>query len=249
MEIRILKDEYLKGNEIYQDFIDDKINIDDDHFTDELISLNGAPDFPIYMKVKAELRLPLYMEAFKVMSNHYLNIPREHHIDKNFWYSLLCTNKRDYLLEHYPEIRESEQKFRNIVLKKFDWENYIYKCILGAQYISDNIESEIERKRYYELIVNNLDLYNYIIKYEIFRNDKFLLTILDIVQDNNLSEILKAKVKGRPDLGNDPRVGRLVIFEMNKSYPVVLAPTLEKHELEPIFLHHLSKYHEGNVTA
>ena len=52
-------------------------------------------------------------------------------------------------------------------------QNYIYKCVLAAQYVNDNVETEEERQRYYELIFDNLDLYNYIIKYEIFRNDKF----------------------------------------------------------------------------
>ena len=32
--------------------------------------------------------------------------------------------------------------FNNIVLKNFDWENYIYKCVLGAQYINDNVTDE-----------------------------------------------------------------------------------------------------------
>ena len=58
----------------------------------------------------------------------------------------------------------------------------------------------------------------------------------------DLSEILKAKIKDRPDLGKDERVGRRVIFELNKSYPVVLAPTLDKEELEVLFLENLKKY-------
>jgi hypothetical protein len=96
--------------------------------------------------------------------------------------------------------------------------------------------------RYYLLIVDNLDLYNYIIKYEIFRNGNFLLNVLDIVEEKNLSKQLKMKIKDRPELGNDPRVGRRVIFEFNKSYPVVLSPMLEKNELEPLFLGNLKKY-------
>jgi len=30
--------------------------------------------------------------------------------------------------------------FPNIVVKKFDWENYIYKCVLGARYVMDIID-------------------------------------------------------------------------------------------------------------
>lgn len=59
-----------------------------------------------------------------------------------------------------------------------------------------------------------------LIKYEIFRNDKFMLNVLDIIDELNLSEVLKTKIKGRDDLGKDERVGRRVIFEFNKSYPI-----------------------------
>ena len=182
------------------------------------------------------------MEAINIISNHYLDMDREYSLDGQFWHSLLLLKKRDYILEKYPAVKESESNFKNVVVKKFDWENYIYKCVLAAQYVNDNVDDVDKREFYYNLIANNLDVYNYIIKYEIFRNDKFLLNVLDIIHDNDLSEILKAKIKNRPDLGKDERVGRRVIFELNKSYPVVLAPTLDKEELEVLFLENLKKY-------
>src|SRR5699024_8843411 len=171
-------------------------------------------------------------------------------LDERFWHSITLTHKREYILDHYPEVGESMSKFRNIVLKKFDWENYIYKCILGAQYINDHVDDEGERERYYELITDNLDIYNYIIKYEIFRNDKFLINVLDIIDELNLSKIMKAKIKGREDLGDDERYGRRVIFEFNKSYPIVMAPMLEKEELREIFMTYLGYYYDlGQVIA
>ena len=51
------------------------------------------------------------------------------------------------------------------MVKNFDWQNYIYKCVLAAQYVNDNVETEEERQRYYELIFDNLDLYNCFIKW------------------------------------------------------------------------------------
>lgn len=110
--------------------------------------------------------------------------------------------------------------FQNIVVKKFDWENYIYKCVMGAQYVKDNTDCDDDRDRYYDLIVENLDVYNYIIKYEIFRNDKFLINVVGIIDDRGLAKVLKAKIKGRPDLGKDERYGRRVLFEFNKVYPI-----------------------------
>lgn len=76
--------------------------------------------------------------------------------------------------------------FPNIVVKKFDWENYIYKCVLRAQYMKDNTDCDEDRDRYYGLIVKNVDVYNYIIKYEIFRNNKFLINVMDIIDDRGV---------------------------------------------------------------
>lgn len=242
MEIKLLKDSYIKGESVYSDFINNRISDNDDNFDEVVVNIDDIPDFPVYINVSEEERAPLFIEAIRTLGNYYLDIDREYTIEGQFWYSLFLVYKRDYLINKYPKILENEKHFRNIVLKKFDWENYVYKCVLIAQYVNDNISDEAERERYYGIIVNNLDLFNYIIKYRVFRNDKFLLNIMDIVSDNNLSEILKAKLKDRPDLGEDSRIGRRVIFELNKSYPVILAPTLEKDELEVLFMENLRKY-------
>ncbi len=90
--------------------------------------------------------------------------------------------------------------------------------------------------------MDNLDLYNYIIKYEIFRNDEFLKNILHIIDELDLSKMLKAKIEVHDDLGKDERIGRRVIFEFNKSYPVIVSPMLEKEELKEVFLKYLEYY-------
>ena len=242
MEIRFLKSSYIKGEQVYNDFLNNTIGSLEEHYDDKIANINSVPDFPIYINVSENVRATLFVEAINIISNHYLDMDREYSLDGQFWHSLLLLKKRDYILEKYPAVKESESNFKNVVVKKFDWENYIYKCVLAAQYVNDNVDDVDKREFYYNLIANNLDVYNYIIKYEIFRNDKFLLNVLDIIHDNDLSEILKAKIKDRPDLGKDERVGRRVIFELNKSYPVVLAPTLDKEELEVLFLENLKKY-------
>ena len=242
MEIRFLKSSYIKGEQVYNDFLNNTIGSLEEHYDDKIANINSVPDFPIYINVSENVRATLFVEAINIISNHYLDMDREYSLDGQFWHSLLLLKKRDYILEKYPAVKESESNFKNVVVKKFDWENYIYKCVLAAQYVNDNVADPEKREFYYNLIANNLDVYNYIIKYEIFRNDKFLLNVLDIIYDNDLSEILKAKIKDRPDLGKDERVGRRVIFELNKSYPVVLALTLDKNELEVLFLENLKKY-------
>ena len=62
----------------------------------------------------------------------------------------------------------------------------------------------------------------------------------------DLAKVMKAKIKNRPDLGKDERVGRRVIFESNKSYPVVLSPMLDKESLKEPFLEYLSYYYDIN---
>ena len=87
-------------------------------------------------------------------------------------------------------------------------------------------------------------MFNYMIKYEVFRNDIFIINVLDIINDNSLSAILKAKIKDRPDLGKDERDGRRVLFEFNKAYPIVMSPMLEKEELEELFMKYLGYYYD-----
>ncbi|MCE9653742.1 hypothetical protein LPC13_00470 [Clostridium celatum] len=247
MEIRLLKKGYKKNDQFYKDFLEDQIRNNDDYFSGEIVHIDEIPDFPVYMGTRnEEEKKKLFFEAFDVISKSYLNTDRDVHFEEIFWHSLLCVYKRDYLLENYPEIKDSRSKFNNIVIRDFDWENYIYKCVLGAQYINDNITKKEEREKYYEYIIDNLDLYNYIIKYDIFRNDKFLLNILDITYELGLSDILKSKIKGRPELGKDPRVGRFVIFEFNKSYPVIMSPMMDKEALKKPFLEYLSYYYDIN---
>ena len=225
--------------------MDDKIIEHDEYFSDEVVYIKEAPDFPIYMgKGSEEEKAVLFKKAFEVMANCYLDTDRDIHMNEMFWYSLLCVHKRDFLLKEYPQISESIKDFHNIVFKKFDWENYIYKCVLGAQYVKDNTNCDDDRDRYYDLIVENLDVYNYMIKYEVFRNDKFIINVLDIIDDRGLTKVLKAKVKDRPDLGKDERYGRRVLFEFNKAYPIVMSPMLEKDELEELFMEYLGYYYD-----
>ena len=247
MEIRLLKSGYKKSEQFYKDFLDDNIKNNDDYFSGEVVYIDEAPDFPIYMGRGSESeKKELFIEAVNVISKYYLKTDRDVHFDELFWHSLLCVYKREYLLEKYPQIKEGKKEFDNVVVKNFDWQNYIYKCVLAAQYVNDNVDTEDERQRYYELIFDNLDLYNYIIKYEIFRNDKFLINLLDVTDELGLSKVLKAKIKGRDDLGKDERVGRRVIYEFNKSYPVVMSPMMDKDEFKEVFLEYLGYYIDLN---
>lgn len=246
MQVRLLAEGYKNNEQFYLDFLNGTIVEKEEYFSGKTVELDHAGDFPVYMgSGTIEFRRQQFLQAFEVIARDYLHTPREVHLEEIFWHSLLCTVKREYILDQYPSVKESINEFNNIVLKKFDWENYIYKCVLGAQYVTDNFTDEEEIKYHYNLIFDNLDIYNYILKYSIFRNDKFLLNILEIIDEEGLSDIAKSKITNRPDLGKDERYGRRVIFEFNKSYPVVMAPMLEKEELREYFLEYLSLYYIG----
>lgn len=249
MNIKILADGYMKNNYLFEDFKNNRINLEENYFSDEYISLEKAPDFPIYMgKGKESYKRENFIEAVKIIRDYYIDTPRDIHLNGKFWHSLFITSKRDYLLIKYPQI-EREKEFYNIVLKKFDWENYIYKCVLAAEYIADaDLTDDKEEEKYINLIYNNLDVFNYIIKYEIFRNSKFLINLLDIIEEENYSSIFKKRINDRSDLGPDERYGRRVIFELNKNYPVVLSPFMDKEDLKEQVKIALSIYYTEDAS-
>lgn len=249
MKIRLLKEGYKKDEQLFTAFVND--TVDEQFFAEETVEIADAPDFPIYMGKGSEAQKKEdFLKAFQVISAFYVNEDRDIHLNERFWHSLLISEKRDYMIAHYPQVLESEREFSNIVIKDFDWENYIYKCILAVEYIEDAPELYLPKERYYELIVDNLDIFNYIIKYAIFRNGEFLVKILTVIDRLGVSEILKAKIPDRPDLGKDERYGRRVIFELNKAYPVLMSPLLSVDELQEEFVIALALYYDmSKVTC
>lgn len=231
MEIKLLKKEF-NSDTLYNDFKAGSIDKNSDYVSDETVEIMANSDFPIYL-AGPNGTFDNFKEAIEVLQADYIQTDREIHLNQRFWHSLLVLYKRDYIVSNYPEVLEDKKKFDNIVLKKFDWENYIYKCVLAAEYIYDQkYENEAEATGFINAIYKNLDLYNYLIKYAIFRNSTFIINFLTVIQEEGLSDILKKQIKDRPDLGKDERYGRRVIFELNKNYPIIMAPFLEKEELK-----------------
>lgn len=250
VEVRLLKSGYQKSEEFYNDFKANTIVMKEDYFTGEIVTLPSDIPFPIYMAKGSETaRKAEFLEAFRTLASHYIMSNRDLHLTEVVWHSYFITHHRDYLIKKYPSILESLEQFKNIVTKSFDWENYIYKCVLATEYVEDYANTSEEKEYYYQLIFENLDLYNYIIKYEIFRNKDFLLKVLKIIDELNISYIMKAKIKDRPDLGRDERYGRRVIFELNKSYPVLMAPMLEKEALKDEMIRALSHYYDVSTIS
>ncbi|WP_080871982.1 hypothetical protein [Oceanobacillus timonensis] len=251
MQVKLLNSNYLKSQSLYEDFVNDRIDENAEYFSDQEKFIEEAPDFPVYMgnKEKKGSKEGLFREAVITLKKYYIQTDREIHLNGLFWHSLLVSKKRDYLIKQYPIILEDQKEFYNIVLKKFDWENYIYKCVLAAEYIENAEIKDQEIDKYIHLIYSNLDMYNYIIKYSIFRNADFVVKLLKIIDEENLSKIMKEKIKHRPDLGKDERYGRRVIFELNKNYPVIMSPFLDKEELKQEVFAALHMYLETDKSG
>ena len=241
MEIKLLEEGYDREL-LYREFKEGLITKNSEYVSNDSVIIPSALDFPIYL-AKPYNSFEKFQEAIEVLQSDYIHTDREIHLSQRFWHSLLVIYKRDYIIENYPEVLEDKKKFENIVLKKFDWENYIYKCVLAAEYIYDQNFSTVEEEvEFMQIIYNNLDLYNYLIKYAIFRNSNFIINFLTSIEEEGLSELMKKKISHRPDLGKDERYGRRVIFELNKNYPIVMSPFLEKEELKKEIRASLSLY-------
>lgn len=250
MQINFLKQGYKKNTEFYNAFINNDLSSYGDKYIyknneDIIMDVKSLPDFPIYFaKETPQNKKKLFLQLIEIIESAFKNLRRENLLDELFWHSYLCIYKRDSLLETYPQIKKSQKEFETIVTKDFDWENYIYKGVLAFQYINKHIDPS-DHKKYYNLILENFDVFNYIIKYEIFRNSDFLIKFLEIINETNTSKILKSRIKNRPDLGNDERYGRRVVYEFNKSYPIILSPMLEKDQLKEYFFKFLSYYYNN----
>lgn len=231
MSIRVplLVEDYRKQNNLYNLFLEGNLQ-DSDLVSEDYRDIDADPDFKIYFgrEVDNQTKANAFLETAKILGENFVNLPKDVYMNGRFWHSYLCLQKRDFLLEVYPQIGESEKHFRNIVLKKFDWENYLYKALLVARYVVDYRSAE-DLPKYCYLSMANTDLFNYIIKREIFRNGEFLLNMLDVINENRWGKALKAKIDNSD--GKDQRYGRQVLYEMNKMYPVILIPMLNKKTL------------------
>jgi len=57
------------------------------------------------------------------------------------------------------------------------------------------------------------------------------MKFFSVIEEEDLSNKMKEKIKHRTDLGKDERYGRRILFELNKNYPIIMSPFLEKEEL------------------
>ena len=230
----------MKNNEFYETFKANTLN-GSKFLSEEYYSVDDFPNLPIYFPkiTNNEENRKEFLNFIRTMDRFIDVWDKEIYMNGNFWHSLLIS-KRDYFLGLYPKINVDQKEFENIITKKFDWENYIYKSIMIALYVNEQIEPD-QRDYYYNLALNNLDVTNYILKSGIFKNSKFFINMLKIIDEEKLQEDFKAKIY-IPNVKLDLRCGRKVIYELNKAYPILLCPMMEKEELKIHVLKYYNKY-------
>jgi len=242
MKVYLFKENYLEDQDkFYIDFLNDNIN-SQVYLSSKYIEIGDVEPFPFYLNISnEEVKKIEYLEAFSTVSNYYNDLDREITFNPKFWHSLFLINFKDFSAKKYPEMLENKTKFDNIILKKFDWENYIYKILLAVEIVNETANKD-EHMKYYNLIVENLDLFNYLIKYNLTRNAEFISKILNVIHKNNLSKIVKKNISNRPDLSKDERYGRRVVYEFNRNYPTLMFPSMDYREIENYFLEFLDLY-------
>ena len=71
MEVRLLVEDYKKIENLYKDFVEDKIADNELYISDEFFFIEQAPDFPIYMAKGSEKQKKQdFMQAFRIVSMH-----------------------------------------------------------------------------------------------------------------------------------------------------------------------------------
>lgn len=235
VKIKQLNPAYLKSEKLFSDFLSNNIK-NEVNYTDYEYEVESIEPFPIYINQSDDdIRFNKMLESFTIMKRLYISLDQDVLMSHNFWLSLFLNHFTDYLFIEYPKLRSSKNAFEQILLKQFDWENYIFKMVLITQYICDNIP-EIEQPKMIKAFSDNMDILNYCLKYRLFRNDIFIINIIKVIQNNGLSKILKKKMVQIEGYGKDERYGRRVILELNKRYPVSLIHVFEFEEFEVTFL-------------
>lgn len=124
-------------------------------------------------------------------------------------------------------------------------ESYFYHFLKPVSEELTRILEELERAIYQSprfMITHSRTLIEAIMEKVMIH--EHLENIPDIIDELDLSVLLKSKIKGREDLGDDERYGRRVMFEFNKSYPIIMTPMLEKEQLKDVFLEFLGYYYD-----
>ncbi len=242
MKVNLLNAGYKKNAEFYDSFLRDSLRADG-FISDKTVSLPDMDNFPIYFGHYTKKDDPhTLLDLIIFFQENFIHLDMDVYMNELILHSLIVTKMRSYILDLYPKIYEGQNYFETIVTRSFDWENYLYKAAIIAKYVTENVPED-EHQEYFQLILNNLDIFNYIIKSKIFRNSDFFIKFFNIVKERDLSSALKSQIKNNNNPKSDIRVGRMVILEFSNAYPALLSPLLPQEEFNIHFEKFLSYYY------
>lgn len=229
-KVNLLKYPIVNEIDFYNSFLLGKLR-EDGYFTNEFIDVPDVGEFITYSGNDRKNRGLILKNLIKVMMNNFIDLPQNIYMSKNFWMSYLVTELRMSLFRNHPQIKNKFQTFKLIVLRDLDWENYIYKAAVYGVVLKDNLSDIRLLDDYIDTITENMDFFNYILKYTTLNNDNFIFNMIKFLHKNkniNISAYLKKKVFK----DKDERFGRLVLAEINRTYPSILFPMLDYQTFE-----------------
>jgi hypothetical protein len=172
----------------------------------------------------------IWMNLISAVEECMENVPARLYEDGSFWFSLFLTRFQLELLEDYPQLKSSSKPLKNILLKQFNWENYIYKAVVIVK-LKRAALKRFGNDEIVNLILDDLDLFNYLIKSPLFRNLDFILNIFELTRRSSFPVKLKSQIKSEKYKQKDKRFGRRIVYELNKVYPVLFVQKFEIDEL------------------
>lgn len=241
MKINILRNEYIYSEKFIEDFKTNNVGSLQSEYTDESVEINNIEPFNFYLNISNEDRRSFeYIDSLNKIIN-YLILPQKILMNHDFWITLFSKYYYSFTISKFPQLLTKNSDFKNILFKSFDWENYIYKLIIITQYIEDTRPIE-EYQKYFNIVVDNLDVVNYLLKNKIFNNANFFVNVLDTIVSTDSSKVLKKSLVKNAKKDKDERVGRKVIFEFNRDYPVISSPILDFEEFKLRFIKYYNEY-------
>jgi hypothetical protein len=241
MKIKVLNKDYIYSDKYIEDFKNNNVGKLQSEYSDLTVDIDDIEPFNFYLNIQNEIQRTLEFKESLHKIIKYFGLSQKTLMNHEFWISLFSINFYEYSIHKFPQLLHKNADFKNILLKTFDWENYIYKLIITAQFIVDTKKKE-EYDSYFELVGDNLDVVNYLLKYSIFKNSNFFMNVLDTIKNTNTSKDLKKKTKVKTKKDKDERIGRKVIFEFNRDYPVIASPIISFEEFQKRFLYYFKIY-------
>ena len=250
-ELYLLKEPIVNEEDFYVSFLRGSLE-EEGYFSNQKVEIPDVEEFIFYIgSGRQEERKEIFKKLIKLMMHSFVDMKQEVFLSQNFWLSYISSKLRTSVIKNHPKIQESFSEFKLIVLRDLDWENYLYRAAIYGSILHDRVADSEELDEYIDVINENMDVFNYILKKRVFRNDQFIFNMLQLLRRYTGTELIQfLKFRDQTVMGRDVSPGRLLLTEMNTAYPTVLFPMLDYESFEDLFfqyLNHNEKIYELKV--